>query len=580
MFNKFRNQKKVPGLILIGGLFVIGCHFTQQTIPTDAGGSCFTGSQALTDVEFNSWFETGAVSLNGAVKPANSVAFPNVPNCSFYKWSEQMFLWLTSPAPARYGGNGLVMNSSAFYDVSLPDQNGERQFLPHTPGLVRAFNLRTAQKGLLDLPVVREKKTLRLLEIIPAQLSPAGKQLIMDKNGIEKEIGDVRIQENKAPVLMDVTGKEIEAPKAMMQSLTVTKMKRDTAVLPFMRKMNKLENFDRTSLVQKIVLGKNILFLDLAGNFHETEQGMADGNVLMAQNRSLVYYSLTVNNVFALYRTMQGSSVASGTSFPTTQTNLNAISAFAIANGKSPIIDSFALAVEIKCSWVEAKGLPDSNKFIKMKAIVPTYDTTDPGDWKPNGTKTIELAMVGMHVVGSTAGHPELLWATFEQLSNDPVAAYSYTTTTGSNTPIPQSTAGKWMFCTDASAGPFNESHIFMDGDHIKPTPGHTIGPSDILRIMPWGLPGTNSGGNAQVISINSKARSLLDANDVRRNYIQTGTTWTIFGASPNNSNQVGTNVLANTTMETFTQGSNCFSCHTTNTTAVSHIFDETKPLF
>ena len=68
----------------------------MQTLPTDAGSSCAT---SLTPVEFNGWFESGAVSLNGAVKPASSVQFPDVPNCSFYKWSEQMFLWLTSPAP-------------------------------------------------------------------------------------------------------------------------------------------------------------------------------------------------------------------------------------------------------------------------------------------------------------------------------------------------------------------------------------------------------------------------------------------------------------------------------------------------
>ena len=97
---------------------------------------------------------------------------------------------------------------------------------------------------------------------------------------------------------------------------------------------------------------------------------------------------------------------------------------------------------------------------------------------------------------------------------------------------------------------------------------------------MRWGLNGSNAGGNAEVIATNNTVRSLLDPNDVRRNYIQTGTTWTIFGGNPSSSNQVGTNILANTTMETFTQGNNCFSCHNTNTTAVSHIFDETAPLF
>jgi hypothetical protein len=82
------------------------------------------------------------------------------------------------------------------------------------------------------------------------------------------------------------------------------------------------------------------------------------------------------------------------------------------------------------------------------------------------------------------------------------------------------------------------------------------------------------------VISINNTVRSLLDPSDLRRNYIHQGTTWTIFGGSPSAGNQVGTNKLSNTTMETFTQGGNCFNCHVTNTTAVSHVFNETSPLF
>jgi len=47
---------------------------------------------------------------------------------------------------------------------------------------------------------------------------------------------------------------------------------------------------------------------------------------------------------------------------------------------------------------------------------------------------------------------------------------------------------------------------------------------------MPWGLFETSSGGNAEVIATNNIFRSLLNAADVRKNYIQTGTTWTIFG--------------------------------------------------
>jgi hypothetical protein len=70
----------------------------------------------------------------------------------------------------------------------------------------------------------------------------------------------------------------------------------------------------------------------------------------------------------------------------------------------------------------------------------------------------------------------------------------------------------------------------------------------------------------------------------VRKNYILTGTTWTINGApSQPASNQVGTNRMANTTMETFMQTVNCFGCHGFSSASpinVSHIFPDMLPLF
>ena len=92
-------------------------------------------------------------------------------------------------------------------------------------------------------------------------------------------------------------------------------------------------------------------------------------------------------------------------------------------------------------------------------------------------------------------------------------------------------------------------------------------------------MPGNSTAMNTQVISANAAVISQLIAGDVRRNYFQIGTTWTIGGAAPNGANEVGTNQLSNTTMETFVQGSNCFSCHTTNKVVVSHVYSKLKPL-
>jgi len=553
----------------------IAYALSEQTMPTDAAGSC---ANSLTPAELNSWFDAGVVSLNGAVSPANSVLFPDVPNCSFYKWSEQMFLWLTSPAPPRYGGGGgLIMNSPAFYDVTPPDANGGRQFVPHSRGFLRVFTLRASQKGPLDLPVIQEKRTLRILEILPTVMSRERRQMVADQNGNQVEIGRAFRTESGKPVLLDLSGREIREPRAILQP-------------EFARKIELLKFFDKSELIQQITLDdKSIVSLNLFGSFPETEQGQADGRVLMAQNGSLVYYALTVNNVFALYRTMQGGSVPPGTKFPVTQADLDAITDFAALNGQPPVIDPEALAIEIKTSWIEASSLDDPSQFLQMKAVVPTYNTSDPNDWVQNGTKTATLAMVGMHVVGSTKGHPEMLWATFEHLSNGPTEAYDYSKKPSGTGHVAANAPGDWLFASNGSTGPFNEPHMAP----LDTVPGHlvsvspfTISPSDTRREMPWGLNGTGStaGGNAQVISINHTVRSLLDPADVRRNYIHIGTTWTKSGVDPHDPDvinpQVGTNKLANTTMETYSQGINCFECHFTNTTGVSHIFDSTDPLF
>ena len=565
-------KRTVAGVSFV--LVVAGCALTQIIVPSDANNSC--GSQ-LTAAEFNSWFESGAVSLNGAVKPANSVMFPDIPNCSFYKWSEQMFLWLTSPAPPRYGSGGLVMNTPAFFDVSLPDATGMRHFEPHTAGKIRAFNLRTAQRGFLDLPIVLERDTLRILEVLPPSRSPSGRQLVLDADGNEVEVGDARIPRDGPPVLLDPSGREIKSPRAILRSKIEREMR------PFETRLRGMDQFDRSSLVDKLVFKDKFVLLDLFGHFVQTEQGQADGGVLMAQNGSLVYYALIVNNVFALYRTMQGATVPAGTKFPLTQAELNAVIAFATANGRAPVIDSEALAIEIKTSWVEAANLVDANKFIQMTAIVPTYDKSNPADWVPNGTKTTTLAMVGMHVVGSTKGHSEMLWATFEHVSNDPSAAYTYTKSPSGTTTVPQDTTGNWVFSASGASAPFNEHHMQMggaSGDHVVAVAPFSISPSNILRTMPWGLNGSQASQNAEVISLNTTVRSSLDPADIRKNYFHGGTTWTINGQPPSGGNQVGTNKLENTTLETFSQGGNCFNCHATNTTAVSHVFNETKPLF
>jgi hypothetical protein len=560
-------------------LFATGCHQPPPPVPDDAQDFC-----PLSAATFNSWFQSGSVSVDGVVNPADSLN-SLAPNCGFYQWSEQMFMWLTSPAPSAYGGGAHIFDSPAFFDVSPPDASGNRTFLAHTPGFIHVFPLRSAQLGPNRRPVVIDLSG-RLLEFNPPD--PKLKPLVRDPSGKLVEIAHARI-ENGRTVLLDQQGSVIAAQHVA------------TAV-PAEQRLNNVFTDQRateTRMVQKFLIDRIPIFIDPSLAVIDVEQGQAgDNSVLEAQtaaNGSLVYYATMVNDVYAYFLTgVKDGAITTTTpnQFPTTMTDLNNTINFAMAHGRPnpPFPDPNALAIEVKSAWVLAAGLPNASNYITMTATIPTYNQTDAHTWTPTGQQTVQLALVGMHVVGSTAGHPEMVWATFEHVGNTPPATYSYTSTTGPKT-VTQDTSGTWLFSATNSTGPFNQAHMSFTGptpppgippNAIKADGSFTISPSDTRREDPWGMDGGSSSSNTEVISTNAHVRGMMATGDIRGNYIMTGATWTI----PGSFVEVGTNHLSNTTMETYAQGSNCFSCHRDgvsnpfNPNGLSHIFGGLQPLF
>jgi hypothetical protein len=548
-----------------------------QSLPTDAQSSC-----VVTAPVFASWFQSGTVTLNGVVNPANSVTFPNTPNCSFYQWSKQMFLWLTSPAPATYGGGGgLILDSPTFYDVSPPASDGSRTFLPHTLGLVRTFGLRAAQVGPQGLQLMFDSSG-KLFQFKPAALG--AKPLILNASGQKVEIAHARLDRDRKLILLDQGGLVIQARPSEGA------------------KPSERAEVSQMLIAQKFIIDGIPIFIDPSLEVIDVEQGQAGGNGVLEAlpGGSLVYYATIVNDVYAYFATGVKDSAISATQFPTTASDLAKITTFATAHGKT-FPDPNALTVEVKSAWVEAAGLPNLGSYITMNATIPTYNESNPNTWTPGpppGQKTVQLALVGMHVVGSTSGHPEMIWATFEHFANAPRATYSYVNTGGSTVTVNQNTNASWVFSKTNSAGPFNQEHMSFSTPNIVSAPGFTISPSDTIRwkafgaasdVSPNPIDGSTAASNSEIISINNSISGMIASGDVRNNYVMTGATWTIGGASPGAGNQVGTSALSNTTMETYQQGTdttlahggtNCFTCHTSNTTGVSHVFGPLKPLF
>jgi hypothetical protein len=618
-----RQGLTITGLLACLCLSVLRAN--SQTLPNDP---LLTGAQNcnVTNTMFNSFFHTGTAAVDGVVDPANSVTFTNNPaleNCDFYQWAQQMFLWLTSPAPASYGGGGgRIFASPAFFTVSPADSNGKRTLIPNSAnGILRGI-IRAAQAGVHGLPVIMSKSG-QMFEVQPGPVSKAGNPLVLNSAGKQVEVFGA-IERNGKILLLDKAKKTITAPKLIVpKQIPIEEFQRirlpsqevkeppsqkeAVAMKPTAAHVITLKRLlprpvNKKLIAQKFTIDGRNIFLNINGGVIDTEEGQADfpPSVLLTQNGSLIYYVSMVNDVMAYFLTgtKDGGITPTPTQFPTTSTDLAKITTFASAHGKT-FPDPNALAIEVKSAWIETTGLTNTNQYITTQAEIPTFDKTDPNKWVPNGKKTTTLALVGMHVVGSAKGHPEMIWASFEHFGNSPDAQFNYNATSGTNPHnVPQANpiTGTWLFCATGATGPFNPAvHAQLDtsGNII----GSPIGPSNILRFKPFGAAlGTkpnplipdDATSNSQIIGIDnsilSNFASLSGGPDVRTNYYMRGATWTEGGGPPSGSFptgiDVGTSQLANTTMETFQQtttsfnafSNNCFSCHGTNQLNVSHM--------
>lgn len=539
------------------------------------------------------------VTFNGVVKPADSLNFTNDPclkNVDFYQWSEQMFLWLTSPAPNKLDGNkGIILNSSAFFRVSPLDSSNQRHLIPNGDRQSRLLALRAAKPGPNGLPVILDKAG-KLWEVKLPELSRNKNPLVLSAAG-PVEVQKIRfVPKDKLPFeFLGSKDARIRNPKPILPPA----LRGQSIVQPF-----------TLPVAQRFATGYVTVFLNSSGEAVDVGEGQGTSNaVLLTQRRALVHYMTSVNDCYAhfLRGTKSGGICPTPKHFPTTQAQLDKITAFAKATGYT-VRNPRTLCMQIKTSWIEVDTLPkgDRDSYIQMEATIPTYDTTNDQLWRPKDRKRTKLALVGMHISGSVKGHPEMIWATFEHFGNSPNATYRYISNDGSTKTVWQNTTGTWLLCRTGATSPFNhsiqEAHRVGDKIVIRAFEGKAIGPTNTLRCSPFGAPYAQRpnpnvldapASNTQIISMNNSVRAQLPTCDIRANYFMLGATWTD-GNAPDNSplrrNIMGTSRLANSTMETFAQRSNCFSCHndrcpdrprrmspanypTAVTTDVSHIF-------
>lgn len=367
----------------------------------------------------------------------------------------------------------------------------------------------------------------------------------------------------------------------------------------------------------------------------EVTQAGFSGGTLMSQGKSVVYYGVHTNDVYADFLTLQKNTILGSniTHFPANADDLQAVQDYVDGNNLGPLVAPDTLVMELKTSWVEASTVSPISDYITMPAIIPTYTSNAANTvWTPSGETQTTLALVGMHVVGTVQDHPEFVWATFEHLSNAPDVGYWYNN--GGTDPVefPYDASGTFNFLATGTAAAGTNVEC-MTTQENKDTGAEEIVaetnkdgsvvctggivPSDTTRTRPWGSqpysPTDVSNGtvtqevfdkvvtnNTELVSLNTDVLSQLKTGDPRKNYVQTGGIWTTTPSTGGNApipNQGGDQSaqmrgslgLYNATMETYSQADamNCFVCHSlpgdaTNSFGafeLSHIYSQIEKL-
>ena len=238
-------------------------------------------------------------------------------------------------------------------------------------------------------------------------------------------------------------------------------------------------------------------------------------------------------------------------------------------------------ALSLKAAWKIVEKGEDTSRFYtttaKIKLLAPAGDGVNiPANPK---IVTAKVALVGFHIAEVVNGHPEAIWATFEQVDNAPDFNKNQTM---SGIVSDKSFTFYKAGTTAADCNPNNASIIKIDATTQKLTPV-----TQACRQF------RNGGGTdqnmANIDTLNQSVHAQLPASSLWKNYMEVGAIW--FNTpnaltpdwNPNTDGSLvtGSKLLSSSAIETFTQNTTsqhqCFSCH--NTMAVADTNDITRTL-
>jgi hypothetical protein len=343
-------------------------------------------------------------------------------------------------------------------------------------------------------------------------------------------------------------------------------------------------------------LGKRTLRLGARAHAADQVQGViegagaiveADGNMLVAKNGYPVYASVHMNQSY--FNTAKANLIIDGGYSKNTTGHFD-VGAAVIKATWLRLGDGVAAPAGAYVTQAQVPVL-QTLRTMNSAVVVPTKGQYD----------TVDVALVGMHVVGYTENHAEFLWGTFEHNMNAPMVPDNTFKTTDSNpndftfykasTPfsevnLPNNTPAAPVLSFDQATGTFSP-------------------PTNVVQQNLSG--GENQpNGVANIAAVNTSSQKFLrgqsnKAQAAFANYNLIGTVWmapNTYNINSGAKDAIGSVTLANSTAESFfqvakntpiTSVKNCFTCHNSSsytfasnpdklsnrTIALSHVLGE-----
>jgi len=229
----------------------------------------------------------------------------------------------------------------------------------------------------------------------------------------------------------------------------------------------------------------------------------------------------------------------------------------------------------LKAAWKVVEPGENVSSFYTKQAKIALLAMKNGQIVVTRGTVTKKVALVGFHIAGTVNGHPEMIWATFEQMQNAPDLPKAM------NQMAPNDAVSDkdWTFYTAKT--PFKSCNVNSAGAGALKLDeaAQTLSPvTQVCRIVPYG--GGTTGNVANIMTLNDSVHETLTG--VWKNYFEVGAIWfnRPDGLKPDCTFQpgalqcsptpilTGSTQLSNATVETFTQSQsaqdNCFACHNT----------------